>query len=172
MVYIRPYHDQDAVEVGQLIADTYTHFNLSHIPSDNLDLYLGPFACAYSTDKVHMLAIADAIRSDITLVAQIDSLIAGVLRGKPDKVQSLFVKDTYQRQAVGRALVAAFEEICLEEGSEQIKVQATLFAVPFYLALGYKRSTGIRRMTSFKGKDLPYQPMKKQLTHVHSEDQV
>jgi len=38
---------------------------------------------------------------------------------------------------------------------------ATLFAVPFYQAMGFKKSTGMRKMKSFEGEGLPYQPMKK-----------
>jgi len=38
---------------------------------------------------------------------------------------------------------------------------STLFAAPFYQAVGDKKTTGVRRMRSFDGEGLPYQPMKK-----------
>jgi hypothetical protein len=44
-----------------------------------------------------------------------------------------------------------------------IKVAATLFAVPFYLEMGYKRTTGVRAYRSFGSSGLVYQPMKKVL---------
>lgn len=56
-----------------------------------------------------------------------------------------------------------FEQECVREGSEGVRVQATLYAVPFYLAMGYKRTTGVRQMSSFDGRGLEYQPMKKTL---------
>ena len=36
-------------------------------------------------------------------------------------------------------------------------------AVPFYLAMGYVRSTGVRSCWSFEGRGLPVQPMRKVL---------
>jgi GNAT superfamily N-acetyltransferase len=92
-----------------------------------------------------------------------------VLRGRSDKLQSLFVREDYHRQGVGRRLVERFERACEQEGAVAIKVQSTLYAVPFYLALGYKRTTGVRPMKSFKGTGLQYQPMKKVLRNVYSE---
>ncbi len=44
-----------------------------------------------------------------------------------------------------------------------IRVAATLYAVPFYAALGYHRTTGVRNGRSFEGTGLRYQPMKKAL---------
>jgi hypothetical protein len=42
-----------------------------------------------------------------------------------------------------------------------VKLLATLYAVPFYLAMGYRKSTGVRCIHSFEGQGLPSQPMKK-----------
>jgi GNAT superfamily N-acetyltransferase len=161
LVVIRPYRKQDAVEIGKIIADTYTTYNLSHIDTQDLSLYLGPFAYAYSERQDHKNAIVQAIRADIILTAVSDGLIVGVLRGRHDKLQSLFVTKEYHRQGIGSMLVTAFEQVCREQQSVSIKVQSTLYAVPFYLAMGYRRTTGIRKMTSFQGIGLPYQPMKK-----------
>ena len=44
-----------------------------------------------------------------------------------------------------------------------VKLSSTLYAVPFYQALSYQRSTGVRVGRSFQGSGLPYQPMKKVL---------
>ncbi len=43
-----------------------------------------------------------------------------------------------------------------KKNSSYIKTRASLFAVPFYRKMGYKKTTGIRK---FKG--LKIQPMKK-----------
>ncbi|TFG71897.1 MAG: hypothetical protein E4H27_03670, partial [Anaerolineales bacterium] len=72
MVIIRPFRDKDAISVGQLIADTYTKFNLAAFPSENLPLYLGPFAHAYSTDRVHQQAVAEALQADLVFVADVN----------------------------------------------------------------------------------------------------
>ena len=60
-------------------------------------------------------------------------------------------------------LVARFEQACAGEGGRSIKVAATLYAVPFYLAMGYKRTTGVRAYHAFGASGLQYQPMKKVL---------
>jgi predicted N-acetyltransferase YhbS len=76
---------------------------------------------------------------------------------------SLFVRKDYHRQGIGCRLVEHFEQACRAEGSQVIRVAATLYAVPFYLKMGYKRSTGVRQSWSFAGHGLPIQPMRKVL---------
>jgi len=87
----------------------------------------------------------------------------GVLRGRKNILASLFVHGNYHRRGIGRKLVERFERDSRKLGVEWIRVAARLFAVPFYQALGYKKSTGIRRCHSFDGTDLMQQPMKKLL---------
>jgi hypothetical protein len=45
-------------------------------------------------------------------------------------------------------------------------VASTLYAVPFYQMMGYKKTTGVRPCWSFGGRGLVYQPMKKLLDSV------
>ncbi len=165
---IRAYNETtDAQAVGQLIADTFSKFNLGFASPDELPLFLGPFRNAYSTDPEHQNAIAAVIYSDTVLVAEDQAAqpprIAGVLRGRPGRLASLFVHADYQRKGVGAQLVNRFEEKSRAQGVVQIKVAATLFAIPFYKKMGYRRTTGVRRGGSFEGRGLPYQPMKKAL---------
>jgi len=163
MIRIREYREADAESVGRLIADTFTKFNLSFAPPEDRPLFLGPFKHARSPEPEHQDAIARVLRAAMVFVAEDEGEIAGVLRGRRDKLQSLFVQEDYHRQGVGRRLVERFEQECTREGAGEIKVMAALYAVPFYLAMGYKRTTGIRRMRSFQGEGLEYQPMKKTL---------
>jgi GNAT superfamily N-acetyltransferase len=163
MITIRPYREDDAETVGRLIAETYTRYNLDFFPAEARAQFLGPFQHAGSDRRSHRAAIAEVIRAATVLVAEEDGEIVGVLRGRAAKLQSLFVRGDRHRQGIGRRLVARFEQLCLADGARTIKVQSTLYAVPFYTALGYKKTTGVRRMTSFDGEGLPYQPMKKTL---------
>ena len=160
---IRWYRDADAQALGRLIADTYGEFNLSSFPAEQRDLLLGPFRHARSLDKDHQAAIAQAIRSEMVFVAEVDGEIAGILRGRTTRLGSLFVRGDYHRQGIGRRLVARFEHECAGQGGMVIKVAATLFAVPFYLEMGYRRTTGVRAYRGFGGSGLVYQPMKKVL---------
>jgi GNAT superfamily N-acetyltransferase len=71
------------------------------------------------------------------------------------------VQRDYHRQGIGRRLVERFEQELLRQGAVEVKVAATLYAVPFYLQMGYNRTTGIRAGRSFEGAGLPYQPMRR-----------
>ena len=48
-----------------------------------------------------------------------------------------------------------------------IRLASTLYAVPFYTRMGYKKSTGVRNGWSFEGSGFQYQPMKKVLEDIH-----
>lgn len=164
MIHIRTYHPSDAVRVGILIADTYSQYNLSFASPEQQKAFLGPFQHAASPEKSHQEAIARVIRASMVFVAVKDGEIVGVLRGRKDKLQSLFVRGDAHRQGIGRKLVQRFEQECVKQGSEKVILMSTLYAAPFYQAMGYKKSTGIRRMHSFEGEGLAYQPMKKILS--------
>jgi GNAT superfamily N-acetyltransferase len=164
MFKIRKYRESDAISVGILIHDTYSKFNLSFASPDEQKAFLGPFQHARSDDQAHRDKIAQVIRASMVFVAENDGEIVGVLRGRVDKMQSLFVSEACHRQGVGRKLVERFEQECLKQNASVIKLMGTLYATPFYQALGYKKSTGVRSMRTFDGVGLPYQPMKKILS--------
>jgi GNAT superfamily N-acetyltransferase len=166
MTTIRRYEERDARSVGRLIADTYSKFNLSFVPDEELGLFLGPFQYARSQKESHQEAIARVIRSEMVYVAEADGEIVGVLRGRKNRLGSLFVRGDYHRQGIGRRLVERFEQDSIREGVSVIRVAATLYAVPFYLAMRYKRSTGVRTGWSFEGRGLKIQPMRKVLRNM------
>ena len=162
MIIIRDYLESDAPSVGQLIADTYEKFNLSFTTPKERIAFLGPFAHARSGDKSKQAAIVKVIQASIVIVAEDGGgEIVGVLRGRKDKLQSLFVRGDFHRRGIGRRLVERFERSCIVQGTEIIHLMSTLYAIPFYQEMGYKKSTGIRKMKSFDGEGLPYQPMRK-----------
>ncbi len=161
MITIRHYRESDAQEVGRLIADTFSEFNLAYASPEERGLLLGPFRHARSREKEHQEEIAQVIRAAMVFVAENDGQIVGVLRGKTDKLQSLFVSPDHHRQGIGRRLVEHFEHECLQRGATVIRVQATLYAVPFYTKVGYKKTTGVRVARIFAGSGFKYQPMKK-----------
>jgi len=162
-VHIRDYRDSDAQEVGGLIADTFSEFNLSSTSDAERASLMGPFLYARSPDEGHRAAIAGAIPSEMVFVAEWDGEIVGVLRGRMTRLGSLFVRGDHHRQGIGRRLVDRFEREVAAQGGTAIKVAATLFAVPFYLAMGYRRTTGVRAYHGFGGSGMDYQPMKKVL---------
>lgn len=164
-ITIREYREGDAPRVGRLIADTYGEYNLDFLPIEARGPFLGPFQHAGSPDKAHQEAIAQVVRSEMVYVAEDSGEIVGVLRGRRERLASLFVRGDHHRRGIGRRLVEHFERASLERGVRVVRVAATLYAVPFYLALGYVRSTGVRSGWSFEGRGLPIQPMRKVLRH-------
>jgi GNAT superfamily N-acetyltransferase len=166
---IRAYTEGDARDVGILIADTYGTVNLAAMSSGDAASMLGPFAFARSPAPVHQAAIAEAICAPSVWVADLCGEIVGVLRGgRTDHrgrtvLSSLFVARRHHRQGIGRALVERFEQEYAARGVCVFTTAATEYAVAFYLSLGYKKSTGVRTMSSFGQPGLRYQPMKKVL---------
>ncbi len=163
MLTIRPYRESDAESAGRLIADTYSRFNLSFATPEELGRLLGPFRHAWSAEPAHREAISQVIRAPLVFVAEEDGEIVGVLRGRAERLASLFVRGDHHRQGIGRRLVGQFEQESLRQEVRVIRVAATLYAIPFYAALGYRKTTGARNGWSFEGTGLRYQPMKKVL---------
>ena len=161
MINIRNYSENDAEEIGQLIADTYSEFNLSFASPEDRNLMLGPFRYAHSSDDAHRKAIIEILRSPMFYVAESSGKIAGILRGRKERLASLFVHKDFHHQGVGRKLVNHFETESVRQRISVIRVAATLYAIPFYLKLGYRKSSGLRNSWSFEGYGFPYQPMKK-----------
>lgn len=167
MLTVRNYEESDLDLVARLIADTYATFNLSDLPPGQRGAMLGPFQHAGSPEVSHRKAISDAISAPLVLVAVIDGEIRGVLRGgRIDSkgrtvLQSLFVDGNYHRQGIGRRLVERFEQEFVAKGTHVFKLASSLYAVPFYEAMGYRKSTGERRLHSFGTAGSTYQPMKK-----------
>ncbi|MCL4562010.1 MAG: GNAT family N-acetyltransferase [Chloroflexi bacterium] len=164
MISIRDYDEQkDAQSVGILIAETYRKYDLDTASPAEQEKYLGPFRYAWSEEQPHREAIVRILRTEMMLVAEDKGQIVGVLRGKPGRVQSLFVREDYHRHGIGSRLVERCEQECARRGTKVMHLAATLYAVPFYEAVGYKKSTGIRNYLGFGGRGLKYQPMKKDL---------
>ena len=161
MLTIRSYQESDAACVGQLIADTYGRFNLAFASEDELAKLLGPFRHAGSDDPAHREAISQVIQAPMVFVAEEDGEIVGVLRGRRERLASLFVRGDHQRRGIGRRLAAEFEQVSIREGVPTIRIASTLYAISFYTAIGYRKTTGVHNGWSFEGRGLRYQPMKK-----------
>jgi GNAT superfamily N-acetyltransferase len=157
------YTPDDSAAVGLLIAETYGQINLSFLPEDQRGPYLGPFQHANSTKREDQQEIANLIQAPIVLVAKEEGKIVGVLRGRSGRLHSLFVDQRHHRRGIGRQLMEVFEDECRKLGAERITLASSLFAVPFYASLGYKKSTGVRKGWSFDGEGFKWQPMKKVL---------
>lgn len=104
-ITIRDYRENDALDVGRLIADTYSTYNLDFLPVEAQAPFLGPFRHAHSSNTVHQEVIARAIDSEMVFIAETNGEIAGVLRGRKERLASLFVAGDHHRRGIGRKLV-------------------------------------------------------------------
>ncbi len=167
MLLIRNYlEESDAFAVGRLIADTISELNQTFAPTEERDYDWGPFQHARSLESVHQTEIARLIRAEMVYVAEEEGEIVGILRGRTARMGqllSLYVRGDYQWHDIGGKLVERFEQDCMWQNISQVKLAAKIYAVPFYLRLGYKRSTGVRTGFGFEGRGLVYQPMKKDI---------
>lgn len=163
MITVRPYCADDAAAVGILIADTFAAYNLSYATPDEQQALLGPFRHARSDDPAHRAALVTIIHAPYVWVAEDNGIIVGVLRGSIGRLHSLFVDGNHHHRGIGRMLVEEFEQENVRQGAAKITLAASLYAVPFYTALGYKKSTGERTGPCFDGTGFRTQPMKKRL---------
>ena len=161
MTILRAYTSNDALQVGRLIKDTYSQLNLSFLPARDQDPFLGPFQYASNPDPAQLEAIHGVIQSEIVILAEDTEKIVGVIRGRIGRLGSLFVHHDFHRQGIASLLAEDFEDQIRNQGGKSLKVASSMYAVPFYLKMGYKRSTGVREGWSFQGRGLPIQPMKK-----------
>ena len=103
--------------------------------------------------------LAMFIRPTFKLVAEENGQIIWVLRGHGNKLGSLFVDPKHQRKGVATKLYKTFEKNARKYNTS-IHIKSSLFAIPFYKRLGFKKTTGIR---SWKNLPVKFQPMKKLL---------
>lgn len=100
-------------------------------------------------------------KTPICYVATENSEVIGIVRGFYGRLINLFVDGRHHRKGIGQKLLAQFERRCQDDGQDVIKVNISIFSIPFYEANGYKKTTGIRNH-----KGLKIQPMRKRLNRT------
>ena len=155
MISIRKFRATDTLDVAFLIKKTFSEYNKKEATKDGFEKYISH----YDKDKVDLNELKGVfIKTPIFFVAVDGKKIVGMVRGKKNYMINLFVDGKYHKNGIGKKLVDKFENVAKKDGSKKIKIRASLFAVPFYLRMGYKKTTGIR---IFKG--MKIQSMKKEL---------
>jgi GNAT superfamily N-acetyltransferase len=138
-----------------LISETFARFNANEGTKRAVRRYVESYRpTGRQTEEIH----ARFARTPIFYVAVLKARIVGLVRGTPDRLINLFVAGDHHRVGVATRLVRTFERACLQAGSREMRVRAGLYAIPFYEAVGYRKTTGIR---NFHG--LRIQPMRKEL---------
>lgn len=152
MTRIRKFRPSDTPDVARLIAETFATYNHREGTRRAIRSYISFY-------HANPQALRDYFsRAPIHFVAVQGSKVVGVVRGRSDCLTGLFVAGSHHRRGIGSRLVKMFERQARRMGASAIRIRAALYAVSFYSAVGFKKTTGVR---GFKG--LRIQPMKKML---------
>ncbi len=155
MIKIRKINKKDVATAGELVAQTYCRFNYREGKKADIEKYANHFRPAKNDLPVLEKYFLEA---PICYVAQDGKKIVGVIRGNKNRLTNLFVDGDYHGQGLGKKLIQKFESQAKALGSKQIKIRASLYALPFYLKMDYRKTTGVR---IFKG--LQHQPIIKKI---------
>lgn len=154
-VRIRRCRPADARAVCRLISRTYARF----CGQEGTPAAVRRYVQGYDPKgrRIEELQVRLA-RTPGQLVATSGGVVVGVVRWREDRMVNLFVAAAYHRQGIATRLVRRFEQACRRSGFERAVLRASLYAVPFYQSVGYRKTTGVR---TFHG--LKIQPMRKRL---------
>jgi len=153
MIKIRKFKKSDAKNASKLVAITYAQFNNREGNKKDVQNYIDHFDPKKTPLKV---IEQNFCSSKICFVALDNDKIIGVVRGGLIRVSNLFVNGKYHGQGIGKRLMTKFETEAKKLGSEKIKIRASLYAVPFYKKMDYKKTGGERKIFGLR-----YIPMKK-----------
>jgi GNAT superfamily N-acetyltransferase len=155
MVIIRKYSPKDMLAVAKLIRKTFSKYNSNEGTPEAIQAYIDK----YDPKQMGEKQVRERLESTkIFFVAVENKRIIGMVRGKKGKLVNLFVDGKYHEKGIGKKLMKKFEEKGYDERNA-INIKASIFAVPFYEKLGFKKTTGQRNM-----RGLIVQPMKKKIT--------
>ena len=152
--------ESDAASVGQLIADTYGRFNLAFVSADELASCLAPSVMRCRSSQLTERPSAQVIQAPLVFVAEEDGEIVGVLRGRQERLASLFVRGDRHRHGIGRRLVAQFEQVSIAKGHGVPGRRDALRDPVLHRFRLPEDDRGPQRL-ELRGAGLRYQPMKK-----------
>lgn len=157
MIKIRKFRKADTKEVALLIKKTFKRFNSKDYFKKSA---VHEFINSFDPNKNTISKIYEKfLKTPIFYVAENNNKIVGMVRGRPDRIVNLFVDEVYQKKGIGKKLVEKFEAVARKYNTKEIKIRSSIFAVPFYEKMGYRKTTGIR---NFHG--LKVWPMKKTIS--------
>ena len=128
-IEIRKATDADVVPLSGLIRHTIRVSNSKDYDQQSIDMLCSifePEQVAKRIENEHILLCF----SGVNLIGT-----AGLRR---DYLRSLFIEPTYQRQGLGKVLVANIEEIARQNAIPEILVESSVTARQFYETLGYE----------------------------------
>jgi putative acetyltransferase len=130
----------------------------THYAAEDIEAWAGR-----STPAAH---VAELERCDVVVGENDEGVVGfGVLDAGRSEVRAVYVHPDAGRRGVGRRLLAALEAIARLRGSTELRLDASLNAVPFYGAAGWRRVCDTLR-TFPGGHDIPCVAMTKSLLEL------
>jgi len=146
MIKIRKFTKKDTANTALLMVKVYKKFNQGEATKKGLQEYVD----SVHPDKVPPEKLYKKLHKPVAYVVTDNDKIVGIIRGTPDRINSLFVDGKYQKQGIGKKLVEFFVRVAKKQNVQFIKVRSSVFAVSFYEAMGFKKTTGLRQPHGMK----------------------
>lgn len=145
---IRKPKKSDAINIAILIKETFKKYNSSDFfEKDIIRRTLAMFDLKKKSEE----ELWDYFNvNPIQFIAENNGEIIGVVNGNPERITGLFVQGKEHQKGIGTLLCKKFEKTASDLGSNEIKVRSSLYAVPFYQKMGYKKTTGVRSLKGLK----------------------
>ena len=152
----RKFKKSDIRQIAKIKNSVFSSFNKSEYFEKEFGSKYLSHTNPNKTDQE--LLEAFKIKDSIFYIAEENDKIFGYIKGRKNRIGNLFILGKTHKKGLGRKLVNLFEKEAKKQNSREIKIHSSIYAVPFYKKMGYKKTTGIR---NFHG--LKVQPMKKVL---------
>ncbi|MBP6910438.1 GNAT family N-acetyltransferase [Patescibacteria group bacterium] len=137
MIKIIPYEQKHMTPMFNLILETIKKYNKSDFTKSGYEYYIHFYNITRNRNHLE-----ESIKSnDICYVALDKTKVVGVVRGSKGYCSNLFVDSRYHGQGIGKMLMNAFEKKCKALGEKEVKIRSSKYAVPFYTAIGYTKTT-------------------------------
>ena len=145
---IRRFQKQDTIAVADLAKKTFAACNADdYFDIAGVEKTLDSFDTAKHSEQELYSSLSSA---DIFYVYEENGKIAGMVRGRKNRVHTLFVGAGRQNKGIGRRLMEKFEQRAKEQGTEFIEIHASLAAAAFYEKMGYKKLGGVCNFEDLK----------------------
>src|SRR3989338_5195407 len=123
MFKIRKFTKKDTANTALLMVKVYKKFNQGEATKKGLQEYVD----SVHPDKVPPEKLYKKLHKPVAYVATDNDKIVGIIRGTPDRINSLFVDGKYQKQGIGKKLVEFFVSAAKKTGIKFIKVRSSVF---------------------------------------------
>jgi ribosomal protein S18 acetylase RimI-like enzyme len=134
-IALRAAHRADAEAIVSVHTRAVRISAASHYSEDEIDTWVS---------RMTVATCVEAMQSRSMLVAvarEAESRVVGFGQLHPQEgvVEAIYIEPDYERRGIGRALAQALEAVAQKCDLRWLVADASLNAVPFYLALGFRQ---------------------------------